>query len=260
MTVVPARPPGQDARIDRDSYEPAYAQVVRILSEEIASGRYHPGDQLPSESQLCARFDVSSMTVRRAMNIMADRGTVTASQGKGVFVRALDMREAAFRLRERTETETVAAFASAEREVRLLQAAILPSDDRVARKLGIATGDRVVYLRRLVHTAGDPVMYHREYLRYDPRRPFVEAELRITSLEGLFRGQNGQGLRRGDLAVDAVVLNQEEAEVLQCPAGSAAFCLEHVFYDFENNPVAWGWFICRADRYSLVGRIGADAA
>ena len=75
--------------------------MVRILSEEIARGRYRPGDQLPSESQLCARFDVSPMTVRRAMNIMVDRGLVTASQGKGVFVRGLDMREAAFRLRER---------------------------------------------------------------------------------------------------------------------------------------------------------------
>ena len=35
--------------IDRDSYEPAYAQLVRILSEEIAQGLYRPGDQLPSE-------------------------------------------------------------------------------------------------------------------------------------------------------------------------------------------------------------------
>ncbi len=245
-----------EARIDRDSYEPAYAQMVRILSDEIARGRYRPGDQLPSESQLCARFDVSPMTVRRAMNIMVDRGIVTASQGKGVFVRGLDMREAAFRLRERHAN----APAGAERQVRLLQAAIVAAEERVARKLDIAAGSKVVYLRRLVHAAGDPVMYHREYLVYNPRRPFVEAELQITSLEGLFRGQTGQGLRRGDLAVEAVVLDQEEAEVLQCPEGAPAFCLEHVFYDFENHPVAWGWFICRADRYTLTGRIGADVS
>ena len=38
--------------IDRDSYEPAYAQLVRILTAEIAGGVYRAGDQLPSESQL----------------------------------------------------------------------------------------------------------------------------------------------------------------------------------------------------------------
>jgi DNA-binding GntR family transcriptional regulator len=249
--------PGQGMpTIDRDSYEPAYAQVVRILSEEIARGVYRPGDQLPSESQLCARFDVSGMTIRRAVNILVDRGIVSASQGKGTFVRGLDMREAAFRLREWPDSPVSGPTA----QVRLLQAAILPADERVARKLVIANGSRVIYLRRLVSQADGPVMYHREYLIYDPRRPTVEAELQITSLEGLFRGQNGQGLRRGDLHLEAVVLNQEEAEVLRTPARSPAFCLEHIFYDFENHPVAWGWFICRADRYHLIGHIGPDVA
>ncbi len=246
---------GQEPGLDRDSYEPAYAQLVRILSDEIARGQYLPGDQLPSESQLCARFDVSGMTVRRAMNIMVDRGIVTATQGTGVFVRGLDMREAAFRLRERHE----AAALGAEGQVRLLQAAIQTADERVARKLAIALDAKVVYLRRLVHGPGVPIiMYHREYLIYDPRRPVVEAELQITSLEGLFRGQAGQGLRRGDLTMEAVVLNREEAEVLGIPEGSPALCLEHIFYDFDNHPVAWGWFICRADRYNLVAHIGPE--
>ncbi len=242
--------------LDRDSYEPAYAQVVRILSQEIAEGAYRTGAQLPSESQLRARFGVSGMTVRRAINILVDRGVISASQGKGTFVRGLDMREAAFRLRERRDTPPLGPNA----QVRLLQATILTADERVARKLGISSGQRVIYLRRLVFQPDGPVMYHREYMVYDPRRPTVEAELQITSLEGLLRGQSGQGLRRGDLAMDAVVLNQEEAQVLQCPEGSAAFCLEHIFYDFENHPVAWGWFICRADRYNLIGRIGPDVS
>lgn len=258
MTTIRSDQTPGEMRIDRDSYEPAYAQVVRILSDEIARGRYRPGDQLPSESQLCARFDVSPMTIRRAMNIMVDRGTVTASQGKGVFVRGLDVGEAAFRLRERTGS--VPAGPGAGREVRLLQAAIVAADERVARKLEIAQGSSVIYLRRLVHAAGEPVMYHREYLVYDPRRPFVEAELQITSLEGLFRGQNGHGLRRGDLTIEAVGLEPEEANLLQCPAGVPALCLEHIFFDFENRPVAWGWFICRADRYNLIGRIGAEVS
>lgn len=242
--------------IDRDSYEPAYAQLVRILSEEIAQGSYRPGDQLPSESQLCARFDVSGMTVRRAINIMIDRGIVSASQGKGTFVRGLDMREAAFRLRERKDS----AVPGRDAQVRLLQAAILPADERVARKLAIKCQTRVIYLRRLVLQTDGPVMYHREYMVYDPRRPTVEAELQITSLEGLFKGQVGQGMRRGDLNMEAVALNREEADLLGVPVGAPALCLEHIFYDFENRPVAWGWFICRADRFNLTSRIGPDAS
>ena len=107
--------------VDRSSYEPAYAEVVRILSREIAGGAYRAGAQLPSESQLRARFGVSGMTVRRAINILVDRGIISASQGKGTFVRGLDMREAAFRLRERHDDVVLGPGA----QVRLLQAAIL---------------------------------------------------------------------------------------------------------------------------------------
>ena len=202
-----------------------------------------------------ARFDVSGMTVRRAINIMVDRGTVSASQGKGTFVRSLDIREAAFRLRERHDS----AVPGPDGQVRVLQAAILKADERVARKLAVAYGTRVIYLRRLVHDAAGPIMYHREYMVYDPRRPVVEAELQITSLEGLFRGQDSHGLRRGDLSLEAVVLNSEEAGILDVRCGSPGLCLEHIFYDFANRPAAWGWFICRADRFNLASRIGPDA-
>ncbi len=237
--------------IDRDSYEPAYAQLARILSAQIAEGVYRPGDQLPSEAQLVAQFGVSPMTVRRAINILVDRGIVSTAQGKGTFVRGLVITEAAFRLRECGGEE-------AERTVRLLQATILPGDERVARKLAISPGTRVIYLRRLVYRNQEPTMYHREYLIYDPQRPVVEDELQITSLEGLFKGQGSQGVRRGDLSIEAVRLNSEEAGLLGLLPGAPAFCLEHIFYDFTNQPIAWGWFICRADRFRLVTRIGPD--
>jgi GntR family transcriptional regulator len=102
-------------------------------------------------------------------------------------------------------------------------------------------------------------MYHREYLIYDPSRPVVETQLQITSLTGLLQGQSGEGLRRGDLTMEAVNVSEEEAAVLEIAANSAAFSLEHVFYDFDDQPVSWGWFVCRADLFNLNARIGAEA-
>ena len=61
------------APIDRTSYEPAYVQLVNILSHAIASGQYRAGDQLPTEAELCAVYDVSPMTVRRAIGVLRSR-------------------------------------------------------------------------------------------------------------------------------------------------------------------------------------------
>lgn len=246
---------GEKKIIDRRSYEPAYMQLVRIVSEQIATGILRPGDQLPTEGQFCSQFDVSPMTVRRAINILAERGLVSATQGRGTFVKSLDIGGAIFRLQELNEYWVKGSPAT----VRLLEARIVSADERVAGKLAISPGERTVYIRRLVLQEDVPTMYHREYLIYDPRRPLVEAQLQMTLMEGLLQGDNGGGLRRGQLTIEAVNLGEEEAAALKVPPRSAAFYLEYVFYDFHDHPVSWGGFACRADHFKLTTYIGAGA-
>lgn len=92
MTREPA------AAIDRSSYEPAYAPLVHILEGQIAAGIFRPGDRLPSEAQLCKRYGVSPMTVRRAINILADLDVAIAEQGRGTFVKPLELGTSTFGL------------------------------------------------------------------------------------------------------------------------------------------------------------------
>jgi DNA-binding GntR family transcriptional regulator len=164
------RPKGQlldqTVSIDRSSYEPAYAQLGNILRQSMASGVLRPGDQLPSEAQLCERYGLSPMTVRQ------------------------------------------------------------------------------------------PVLYHREYLIYDPTRPIVEAELEVTALSHLFNGKGETILKRGGLNLEATLLDVEEARLLQVEQPNAAFCLEHLFYDFDDKLISWGWFIVRRDLLRFTTQVG----
>jgi GntR family transcriptional regulator len=238
--------------IDRTSYEPAYAQLVGILRGQIAAGVFRPGDRLPSEAQLCERYGVSPMTVRRAVNILVDRGVVSAEQGRGTFVRPLELATAVFDL-DRLQR----LFRSEERTtVKLLEAHITSATERTARKLAIRAGERTVFIRRLIYQGEDPVLLHREHVIYEPTRPVVEAELEVTALYGLFSGSAKSTLKRGDLTIDATVLTEDEADVLHAPVGAAAFRLEHIFYDFGDRPVSWGWFVCPGDRLCFTATVG----
>ena len=100
-------------------------------------------------------------------------------------------------------------------------------------------------------------MYHREYLIYDPSRPVVESELEVTSLRGLFEGKGNSFIKRSMLSIEATVLKNEEAQLLQAPVATAAFNLEHLFYDFEDKPVSWGWFICPGANLRFTTIVGA---
>jgi len=242
----------QMQKLNRDSYEPSYAQLVRILQGQIASGGLRPGDRLPSEAQLCKYHGVSSMTVRRAINILSEQGVVVTSQGRGTFVKSMQFWAATFcldGLQHLLEDEKGTT-------IKILEACIRLADSHIAHKLAIKKGQRALYIRRLISFQEKPFLYHREYLLYDPGRPIVESETEVTSLKGLFEGTGNSHLKRSILTIEATILSEEEAKMLQLSVGAPAFRLEHIFYDFDDQPVSWGWFICPGDRFRFTTVVG----
>ena len=238
--------------IDRQALEPAYVQLVNILREQIAKGLYLPTNRVPSESELCTRYQLSPMTVRRAINVLLDQGIVSTIQGSGTYVRPPHLGEVTFSLEEFHNI-----FKDKERtKVKILEVRIIKADDITANKLSINLGERAILIRRVLIRDGDPILYHKEHLIYDPARPIVEGELEVTSLHGLFVGSGETKLKRGELAIEATVLTKEEADILNTMHMQPAFRLEHIFYDFDDRPVSWGRFICRGDRLKFTTTVG----
>jgi DNA-binding GntR family transcriptional regulator len=247
----PAPAPFGD-QIDRDSSEPAYVQLANIVRRQIAEGAFRPGDQLPSEAQLCRAYGISPMTVRRSINLLADQGVVSTAQGRGTFVKTLELNTANFDLHELKDL----LGRGTEVETRLLDVRVVSVDERTARKLQINVGDPAIYIRRLFNSNGQPVFYQRAYLIYDPTRPIVEAEMDVTSLQGLFAPSDHSLLKWGQINVEAVLMNAEEAEILQSPLPSAGLFLEHLFYDFDERPISWGIFVFRSDCLTFSAQVG----
>lgn len=241
-------------QIDRESFEPAYLQLANILRRQIAEGVFRPGDQLPSEAQLVSRYGISPMTVRRSINLLADQGVVSTAQGRGTFVKALELSTAIFDLQELAHLFSDAS----EDSIKLLDVRVVSADERTARKLNLHTGDPAIYIRRLFTRENLPVFYHRAYLIYDPTRPIVEAEMDVTSLQGLFTNANNALLKCGQLKIEVTLMTDEEAKLLRKSLPSAAFLLEHVFFDFDDRPISWGWFIFPGDRLHFTTNVGID--
>ncbi|KUO49238.1 MAG: hypothetical protein APF76_02880 [Desulfitibacter sp. BRH_c19] len=237
--------------IDRNSYEPAYMQLVNIIKQQIASGIFRPGDQLPSESQLCSRYQVSPMTVRRAINILIDEKIATTTQGRGTFVRSIKLGSAAFYLKGLQDF-----FMDKKTTVKILEARIVLANKRIMQKLDVQPKEAVIYIRRLLLKGNEPFFYHKEYLIYDPTRPIVESELEVTSLRGLFSGSGSPEFKKGELSIEATVITNEETQVLETEEGFPAFRIEHIFYDFDEKPTSWGWFICRGDKLRFTTTVG----
>ncbi len=241
-------------QIQRDLDQPVYTQLADILRQQILSGIFQPGQKLPSEAMLVDTYTVSPMTVRRAINLLAAQGIISTAHGRGTFVKEVQLANAAFYLQDLKELFNDDGTTV----VKLIEARFLPADERISRKLQIKPGSRAIYIRRLLTVEDQPAFYHRGYLIYDPTRPVVELEFQVTDLRGLFRGSGNPLIKSGELSLEATVLNEEEAGILQVPLHAPGMVLEHTFYDFRDKPISWGWFVCTNQHLRLFTRIGFE--
>ena len=75
-------------------------------------------------------------------------------------------------------------------------------------------------------------------------------------MQHLFNGSGETILKRGEINMEATLLTDEEAHLLEAGHPMAAFYFEHLFYDFDDSPISWGWFIGRADFLRFTTQVG----
>ena len=68
------------------SFSPLYQQIKGLVLQSLQAGEWKPGDTIPSEFELAARYKVSQGTVRKAIDELAKDHLLVRRQGKGTFV------------------------------------------------------------------------------------------------------------------------------------------------------------------------------
>jgi len=158
---------------------PLYGKVEEVLAAEIASGEYGPGDRLPSEDELLARFGVSRITVRRSIQNLIQRGVVEIQRGRGTFVLAPKVSQDLTRLTGFVEDmNTHGRKATA----RVVSQGVVAATARVAEKLGISKGTRVMRIERVRLADSVAVAFDETYLTLANGKEIVRNDLRVMTI------------------------------------------------------------------------------
>jgi DNA-binding transcriptional regulator YhcF (GntR family) len=72
--------------VDPGSQTPIYKQIVQSVQNMVSAGLYHEGDFIPSMNELANELEISKETVKKAYNILRERGVIESSHGKGFYV------------------------------------------------------------------------------------------------------------------------------------------------------------------------------
>jgi GntR family transcriptional regulator len=231
---------------------PAYTQLADIIKNQIASGILCPGIRIPSEAKLAQQHNVSTMTVRQALSVLGEEGLVERIHGSGTFVKRIEVGSTTF---EMNSLGKVLADTKA-LEVQLLKSNIAWVKGIEGERLQLKQDDPIILVERLISYEKKPFCFQIAYLPFDPKAPVVENMLETTGLSDLFFSRKSQGYKKGTLKLLPTQMDLRVAELLEITEDYSAFKLEYIYYNFADEPCAYGWFIIPPQQIPLVSQVG----
>jgi GntR family transcriptional regulator len=232
------------------AFSPLYQQIKVLILQSLQDGEWKPGDVIPSEMDLAARFRVSQGTVRKAIDELAAENLVVRRQGKGTFVATHAEQQVQYRfLRLLPDTGDASSEGPAQR--RFIECKRLRAPADIARALGLRSGDAVLHVRRVLSFQQVPTILEDLWL---PAAPFkgLTAE-RLDSYRGpmyaLFETEFGVRMVRAEEKIRALAASEPACELLSIKAGEPLLSVERTAFTYNDLPMELRRGLYRTDTH-----------
>lgn len=206
--------------------------VAQAIAAQVTSGALPPGTRLPAERELCARFAVSRVTVRRALGELRERGLIDVEEARGWFVAqpALGEPNALMSFSEMAEERGLTPAST------VVRAATRPATAEEAEELRIAPGAALFDLERVRRLDGVPVALEQSRVPLALAPALAKADLASGSLYATLR-RLGVSPAQADYVLQSVAAGPREAKLLGLAAGAPLLLASARTFDATGRPI-----------------------
>lgn len=232
------------------AFSPLYQQIKGLILQSLQTGEWKPGEAIPSEMDLAARFRVSQGTVRKAIDELAAENLVVRRQGKGTFVATHAEQHVQYRfLKLMPDSGDRDSEGPAQRQV--LECRRVRASAEVARALALRPGDPVVQARRVLAFGGVPTILEDLWLPGVPFKGLTTDQL--AGYQGptyaMFELEYGVRMVRAEEKIRAVVPDAQQMALLNVPAGTPLLSVERVAFTYNDVPMELRRGLYRTDTH-----------
>jgi GntR family transcriptional regulator len=236
---------------------PKYHRVYLVLRQQLEEGAFAAG--LPGEHALMAQFEVSRVTVRKALEQLAAEGLISREPGRGtrpiapVSGAAPEDRAHLTGLLENLVTMGLKT------SVKVLEVAGITASEAVAAALSVPVGSEVQKAVRVRSTREGPLSLITTYVPQELARGFGRRELARKPILLLLE-ESGVHVGRAHQTISARLADAAVAEHLDVAVGTALLAVRRLIYDVDDRPVQWLHGLYRPDRYEYqmeLSRVGS---
>lgn len=232
--------------IDRHSPIPYYIQLKETIRGKIEKGEWKPGDQIPGEIELGEMFDISRTVIRQALQELTYEGLIYREKGKGTFVAKPKISESLVQSLTGFHQDMINRGLSPRSQV--LKQEIVSATSKIAEFLKLDEGTPVIEIQRLRYIGNEPINLVTTYLPSSLCPKLLDVDLTNQSLYDFIENECGILISRGRRTIEAVLANENEAQMLNVEKGAPLMLLNSVSYLADGTPIEYYHAVHRGDR------------
>jgi GntR family transcriptional regulator len=221
-----------------------YRQIADQLRADIARGEFEPAGRLPSEAEMVARFNVSRVTVRLALDDLEREGLIERRKGKGTFVAGKQVRHQVDTLRSFHETLKMQGL---EATMRVIDLCAIDTPPALQRHFGT----RCTLLERLHLVSNDPIAVGRSLLPIGISR-MTQDDIQERPTYALIENHAGRTIANAEIAIGARPADRHIASIVQADPGAFLLVMERNSYFTDGACAESSEFFIRPERYKFV--------
>lgn len=224
---------------------PRHSQISQWLRTKIEEGEFHPEEKLPSENELAKKFDVSRVTIRRALQSLESESVIYRCQGLGSFV---SDKRAPHNLVRLTDFHEDMSNAGIEASSIVKEFRSVDAPDWLAEALQMEAGNKVLQVDRLRLGDGEPVAFDSTWLPILYGQLLNRELLHKTTIYKMLEEEYEIPILRGSYRISAVTADDTLASELKIASGDPLLLIDRTTYTLGEKPVYYQKRYYRSDR------------
>lgn len=231
---------------------PLYTQIKEALRARILDGSYKPHEQMPSESELIARFKVSRITVRQALGDLQKEGLIFKIHGKGTFVSKPKAFQDLARLQGFGEAMSRMGY---ETYSHVLSFRTVRAPDAVSARLGLPPRSTVVEIKRLRYLNREPISVDVTWLAAGIGERLRKEDLASRDIFLILENDYRIALGNAELQIESILAHEALARWLRVEEGSPVLKIDRLTFTAEGEPLDYEHLYYRGDAFQYRLRI-----
>lgn len=213
---------------------PRHSQISQWLRNQIDKGVYEADEKLPSENELAKKFDVSRVTIRRALQSLENESIIYRCQGLGSFV---SDERASHDLVKLTDFNEDMAKAGLEPSSVVKKFETVDAPDWLVSLLNIDEGSKVLQIDRLRLGDDEPIAFDSTWLPILYGQLLDKKKLTESTIYNLLEKNYDIPVIRGCYRLSAEIADENLADVLKVDENSPLFVIDRLSYTIGEKPL-----------------------